>query len=401
VTQRILVVEDQPDNRQISGFAASLARPGGNVTGISIVGPELDQKRIELLRELLPRVTRVAILGDPNVSLVSRRFAAAEAIGRSLGLTILARPVSQLAEIDSMFAVTKADGDQAVLVLHTPLTFEQRRRIIELAARFYLPTICEIREYVEDGGLLSYGRVWRESFVRAAGLVDKILRGARPAELPFEQPTKHETVINLKTAKALGLTVAPTLLARADEVIEWRFGFAAVLNRVEIQRAASRIANEGWNSGGTLSGVARLGELRPHMHQCERDAFRQLQGLRIDLGPAPALAQPRLQALRQWLPTCSSICSVADIAIDAFTEKRGVCRDFAHLAVTLCRCMNVPARYCTGYLGDIGVPSADEPMDFSACFEAYLGDLWYTFDARHNKPRIGRILMACGRYQEG
>jgi transglutaminase-like putative cysteine protease len=84
-------------------------------------------------------------------------------------------------------------------------------------------------------------------------------------------------------------------------------------------------------------------------------------------------------------------------AFDAFTEKRGVCRDFAHLAVTLCRCMNVPARYCTGYLGDIGVPSADEPMDFSAWFEVYLGDRWYTFDARHNKPRIGRILMARGR----
>jgi putative ABC transport system substrate-binding protein len=141
-------------------------------------------------------------------------------VAEALGITMLVRRASRPDELDEAFAAAAADGDQIIVVQFSALSFEERWRVVSLAARFRLPSIYPTREYVEAGGLLSYGPVIRDNFERAAVLVDKILRGASPAELPIEQPTHFELVINLKTAKALGLTVPQSLLQRADEVIE-------------------------------------------------------------------------------------------------------------------------------------------------------------------------------------
>jgi len=148
------------------------------------------------------------------------RTTAIEALARPLGLQVTARLVNEAAEFAGAFAAGAADHDQAILVEATPLTVENRPRVVALAAQYHLPAIYEQREFVEGGGLLSYGQVWRENFERAAALVDKILKGAKPADLPIEQPTRFELVVNLKTANALGLTIPPMILARADEVIE-------------------------------------------------------------------------------------------------------------------------------------------------------------------------------------
>ena len=203
-----------------AGLAESLGRPGGNVTGVTVLGSDLDGKRLELLRELVPAAVRISALDYARSPRAIPRITAIEAIGRKLGLRVTARLVSAAEEFDDAFAVGAADLDQAMLVLATPLTIENRPRIVALAARYRLPAIYERREFVEDGGLLSYGQPWRESLERAAALVDKVLKGAKPADLPVEQPTRFDLVINLKTAKELGLTIPPSILARADEAIE-------------------------------------------------------------------------------------------------------------------------------------------------------------------------------------
>jgi putative ABC transport system substrate-binding protein len=203
-----------------SGLADSLARPGGNVTGIVRLGEELDGKRLELLRELMPEATHISVLAYARLPRSVARVTAVEALARPLGLRVAARLVSQAGDIDSAFAASAAEHDQAILVQGGAVAFENQRRVVALAAQYRLPAVYELREFVEGGGLLSYAQVWRESFERAAALVDKVLRGARPADLPVEQPTRFELVINLKTAKALGLTIPPSILARADEVIE-------------------------------------------------------------------------------------------------------------------------------------------------------------------------------------
>jgi ABC-type uncharacterized transport system substrate-binding protein len=199
------------------GLATSLARPGGNVTGTALANMELVPKLLELVHDLMPAAGRVSILGNPrspgNVELP-------DSVGESLGLTVVNRHASQPEELDAAFAAAAADGDQVMVVQLSPLVSGERSRVIALAARFRLPAVYPLREYPEAGGLLSYGAVIRDNFERAAVLVDKILRGARPADLPFEQPTHFELVVNLKTAKALGLTVPTSILARADEVIE-------------------------------------------------------------------------------------------------------------------------------------------------------------------------------------
>jgi putative ABC transport system substrate-binding protein len=203
-----------------SGLVESLGRPGGNVTGLTVIGRELDGKRLELLREMMPNASRVSMLGNPSFVMTAQRLAAAEALAQPLGFGITRRLVSEPVEVDATFAAAAADGDQAVLVPFNALTFENRPRIIALAAKFRIPAFYEFREYVEEGGLVCYGAVYKEYFERAAMIADKILKGASPADLPVEQPTRFELVLNLKTAKALGLEIPPAFLARADEMIE-------------------------------------------------------------------------------------------------------------------------------------------------------------------------------------
>jgi len=203
-----------------AGLVESLARPGGNVTGLTVLGRELDGKRLELVRELLPNATRVSMLGNQAQRMTQPRLDAAEVIARSLSLSLVRRMAAQPAELDAVFATVAADKDQAILIPFNALTFEDRPRIITLAAKFGLPAIYEFGEFVKDGGLMSYGAIYRDYFERAAILADKVIRGVKPANLPVEQPTRFELAINLKAAKHLGLAVPQTLLARAEEVIE-------------------------------------------------------------------------------------------------------------------------------------------------------------------------------------
>ena len=199
------------------GIVESLARPGGNVTGVSSISGELMAKRIELLRELLPRISRVAILWDetPSARITVQDL---EAEARRLGIGI--QPVGVRGSSDFARAFSEAARARAVIVVASSFMFPERKRIADLALKHRLPTALGAREYVEAGGLFSYAVRFPDQFRRAAWYVDRILRGARPADLPVEQPTTFELVINLKTAKALGLTVPRSLQQRANQVIE-------------------------------------------------------------------------------------------------------------------------------------------------------------------------------------
>ena len=201
------------------GLVPSLGRPGSNITGLTDSGPELAGKRLELLRELVPRLRRVAVLwhsGNPGNLL---QLKAAEVAARTLGLQLESVPVKAPSDFDSAFkAVRAVDG---LLIAAAPLfTGLHRARIVELAATSRLPAIYGYRQNVEVGGLMSYGANYPDMLRRAGTYVDRILKGANPADLPVEQPTKFELVINLRTAKALSLTIPPSLLLRADQVIE-------------------------------------------------------------------------------------------------------------------------------------------------------------------------------------
>ena len=220
LTQTIPIVVTGGAGLVEEGLAKSLARPGGNVTGIEILRGELDGKRLELLRELVPAATRLSFLAYPRLPRSLARATALEALARPLGLQVTVRLVPRQPELDGAFAASAADHDQGILFDTSPVIFENLPRVIALAAQYRLPAIYERREFVESGGLLSYGSGFRENFERAAALVDKILKGAKPADLPVEQPTRFELVVNLKTAQMLGLTIPPSILARADEVIE-------------------------------------------------------------------------------------------------------------------------------------------------------------------------------------
>ena len=199
------------------GLAVSLSRPGRNVTGTASITGELLPKLIDLVHELLPKAQRVSVLGNPTNP---GHIEPSDAIGKPLGLTIVRRHATRPDELEPAFASAVADADQAMVVQFSALTFEERSRVAALERRFRMPCVYGSREYVEAGGLISYGPVFRENFERAAVLVDKILRGATPADLPIERPMRFELVINLKTARIIDLTVPETLLARADEVIE-------------------------------------------------------------------------------------------------------------------------------------------------------------------------------------
>jgi len=202
-----------------TGIVANLARPGGNVTGLSSQTPETAGKRLELLREVVPGLRRLAFLAEGGNPYVASDVSEVQEAARSLGLEIATFEVRRGEDIAPAFEALKGRA-QALYVVPAPVLFVNRIRLNTLALAARLPTMHVVREYVEAGGLMSYGPNWPDMWRRAAGLVDKILRGAKPGDIPVEQPTKFDLVINLTTAKVLGLTIPESFLLRADEVIE-------------------------------------------------------------------------------------------------------------------------------------------------------------------------------------
>ena len=200
------------------GLVPSLGRPGGNITGLTTNSADAAGKRLELLRAAVPRLRRVAVLWHPANPTNPIQLKGAQAAARALGMQL--EPVSIQGPNDFDSAGKAVRGTGGLLFLESPLFTTYRARLAELAARNRLPAIYGQREYVEAGGLMSYGPHFQDLYRRAAWYVDKILKGAKPAALPVEQPTKFDFVINLRTAKALGLTIPPSLLVRADHVIE-------------------------------------------------------------------------------------------------------------------------------------------------------------------------------------
>ena len=203
-----------------SGLVASLARPGGNLTGLSVVVPELVGKQLEFLTDVLPTVSRVAVLWNPTNPGLAIQMRVAEAAAQRLGVQLYRVEARSPEALDSAFAAMTSAHAGALLVLVDNIFFEHRSRLAALAAISHLPTMHQDRAFVEAGGLISYAASPPDGWRHGATYVDKILKGAKPADLPVEQPTKFELVINLKTAKALGITMPPSLLLLADEVIQ-------------------------------------------------------------------------------------------------------------------------------------------------------------------------------------
>jgi ABC-type uncharacterized transport system substrate-binding protein len=208
-----------------SGLVTSLAQPGGNVTGLAFFSPELVAKCLEQFKQAVPRVSRVAALWQPGgqgerPETEQDMLARAEVAARALGIGLQQVAARTPADFAGAFAEMTRSGAGAVTVLPSNMFLNERSRLVDLAAKSRLPAVYPWREFVDAGGLMSYGLNVADLFRRAAAFVDRILRGAKPADLPVEQPTKFELVINLKTAKALGLTIPPSVLARADQVIE-------------------------------------------------------------------------------------------------------------------------------------------------------------------------------------
>jgi putative ABC transport system substrate-binding protein len=202
-----------------TGLIASLARPGGNVTGLSLTSPDLAGKRLEILHEAIPGLRQLAIMANADYSPSMRELEEVETAARALGIATIALKIRQVTDIASAFEALQGRA-QALYVVGEPLTSANRVRINSFALAARLPTMVLGREIVETGGLISYAPNFPSLYRRAGDLVDKILRGAKPADIPVEQPTKLDLVINLTTAKAIGLEVPPTLITRADEVIE-------------------------------------------------------------------------------------------------------------------------------------------------------------------------------------
>ena len=203
-----------------SGLVTSLARPGGNITGLSALSPELSGKALGLLKEAFPKIIRVAILWNPTNSAKVLDFKETQAAAKALGIALQSLEVRSADDLDRAFEAATRERAEALSVRSDSLVLFHRKRIVEFAGRRRLLAIYELSEFVEAGGLMSYGPQRVDLYRRAATYVDKILRGANPADLPVEQPTKFELVINLKTAKALGLTIPQSLLLRADQVIQ-------------------------------------------------------------------------------------------------------------------------------------------------------------------------------------
>jgi putative ABC transport system substrate-binding protein len=220
-TQTIPIVMVLSSDPAGAGFVASLAHPGGNVTGLSTQSPELSGKRLELLREAVSGLSRVALLWNPDSRGNLLDYKETEVVARSLHLELQSVELSRVEDLDRSFsALTKGRAQALIVSAGNPVTVEKVDQVASFAQRSRLPSIYGAREYVDAGGLMSYGPSIADLFRRAATYVDKILKGAKPANLPIEQPTKFELVINLKTAKALGLTIPPSVLSRADEMIQ-------------------------------------------------------------------------------------------------------------------------------------------------------------------------------------
>jgi ABC-type uncharacterized transport system substrate-binding protein len=203
-----------------TGLVESLARPGGNVTGIADDASILSTKRLSLLATLLPRLRRVAMLWNKDDLGMSMRYETSANAAQGVGITVQPLGVREPDDFNEAFAAMTRDPPDAILMVSDSLTVLNRKRVIDYAAAHHLPAIYEADSIVRDGGLMSYGADTRESFDRAAAMVDLILKGAKPAELPVEQPTRYQFVVNLKTAKSIGLEIPATLMALADEVIE-------------------------------------------------------------------------------------------------------------------------------------------------------------------------------------
>jgi len=203
-----------------TGLIASLGRPGGNVTGLAVLTEELDRKQLELLKEAVPGATRMAVFGNTSNPSIALSMKGLRQLDRTLGVRLQFLEVTAPDQIEGAFGAAVKDGAGALLVLRD-LVFSMRAKVIvDLAAKHRLPAMYGWREFADVGGLMVYGLSFPAMWLQAASFIDKILRGAKPSDLPVEQPTKFELVINLKTAKALGLTLPPSLLARADQVIE-------------------------------------------------------------------------------------------------------------------------------------------------------------------------------------
>ena len=202
-----------------SGLVSSLARPGGNITGLSLMAPDLDGKRLELLKEAFPKVARVAFLWVPVDSRGNLALTEMEAAAKALGVKLQSLDVRSLDDFDSAFARAKREGAQALIATASPLINTQQRQVLDFAAKNRLPAMYETSEFVEAGGLMSYAPNFADLWRRAADFVDKILKGTKPADIPVEQPTKFEFIINLKAAKQIGVTIPSNVLARGDRVI--------------------------------------------------------------------------------------------------------------------------------------------------------------------------------------
>jgi ABC-type uncharacterized transport system substrate-binding protein len=219
-TAAIPIIVAQDSDPVGSGLVASLARPGGNITGLSTLGPELSRKRLQLLKEIAPKLSRVAILGTSTITAHARFLKEHEPAAGALGVKLQFLDVLDPKDIETAFQAASKGRADGLLVLSGPVLNSHRTQVLDLAVESRLPAIYSFPEFVEAGGLMTYGVSTTDLARRAATYVDKILKGRKPADLPVEQPTKFELIINLKTAKQIGLTIPPNVLARADRVIK-------------------------------------------------------------------------------------------------------------------------------------------------------------------------------------
>jgi putative ABC transport system substrate-binding protein len=203
-----------------SGFVASLARPGGNITGLSTHYPEITGKQLELLKEIVPKLARVAILGDSSEPFTAQSLKETERAAKAFGVQLQYLDVKNPKDVKGALENARKVRADAALVLASAIFISQRSQLAELAVKNRIPAVYQASEYVEAGGLMTYGASITDLFRRAATYVDRILKGAKPAEIPVEQPTTFELIINLKAAKEIGLTIPPNVLARADRVIK-------------------------------------------------------------------------------------------------------------------------------------------------------------------------------------